>query len=370
MKILIINCGSSSIKYQLYAMPEEKVLAKGMLEKIGEKGSKIANHTEGLKQILHDLVTGKKAPLESLSEIGAVGHRVVHGGELVKNAGLIDKKMLKIIEDCCKLAPLHNPANLAGILAVKAILPKVPQVAVFDTAFHQTIPAKAYLYALPHEYYRKYKIRRYGFHGTSHQYVAQTAAEMLDKPLKKLKLISCHLGNGCSVTAIKYGKSIDTSMGFTPLEGLVMGTRSGDIDPAIICFLIKEKNFTAKDLDQLLNKQSGLLGISGVSNDVRTLLGEAEKGHKRAKLALAMFAYRVKKYIGAYIAALGGIDAIIFTGGVGANSAIMRDMICEGLYNFLDPKKVPVLIIPTDEEVMIARQTHELTDKKRKKKTK
>jgi acetate kinase len=398
MNILVINCGSSSIKYQLINREKRKVLAKGLLEKIGETSSsqvhyiggkiikkqdKVANYEEGLRKTLALLLDEKKGAIKDASEISAVGHRVVHGGEDFFHSVLIDDEVIKTIKSYISLAPLHNPPNLAGIEAVKNILPDVPQVAVFDTAFHQTLPEKAFLYALPYHYYEKYKIRRYGFHGTSHRYIAQRVAKFLKKPLKELKIITCHLGNGCSITAIDRDKSIDTSMGFTPLEGLVMGTRCGDVDAAAVLFLMDKGNFTTAQMDNLLNKQSGLLGISGVSNDLREVQKWAGKGNKRAKLALEIFAYRIKKYIGAYSAALGRLDALVFSAGIGENEADIRDKICQGLEFFgvyLDRKKnralskasrfistekspVKVLVIPTNEEEMIAEEAWRIVNK-------
>lgn len=364
MKILVLNSGSSSIKYQLFDMPSEKVLAQGLLERIGEADQAIQDHAAGIQHILASLTEGDKPVLKSLSEIDAVGHRVVHGGEAFHLPTLISPEVTEIINDCAKLAPLHNPPNLAGIYSVTKALPKLPQVAVFDTAFHQTMPKHAFLYAIPYEMYEKHGIRRYGFHGTSHQYVAQKAAEELGKPLSELKLITVHLGNGCSIAAIKHGESIDTSMGLTPLEGLMMGTRSGDIDPAIIPFIMQAEEMAHNQIDQILNKKSGLLGVSGVSNDVRTLLEEVENGNERAQLALKMFAYRVRKYIGGYTFAMGGVDAIVFTGGIGQHANTLRDEILEGVFDVLNKKKTKVLIIPTNEELMIAKQSYEVVSQK------
>ncbi|MEW5758232.1 MAG: acetate kinase [Candidatus Omnitrophota bacterium] len=354
MRILVINSGSSSIKYQLIQLPENKVLAKGVIEKIGEEGSAICNHHSGLKIIL-----------KKIKDFSCVGHRVVHGGEAFREAILIDDKVIAKIKECCQLAPLHNPPNLEGIYACKELLPDIPQVAVFDTAFHQSIPQEGYIYALPFEFYQNFGIRKYGFHGTSHKYVAIEAAKKIKKPLKKINLITCHLGNGCSVTAIRKGKSIDTSMGFTPLEGLVMGTRSGDLDPAIITYLILEKKYSPQDIDTILNKHSGLLGVSGVSNDMRKIESAARKGNKRARLALDIFVYRIKKYIGSYIAILGKIDILVFTAGIGENQKDIRDNVCQNLFtNFkIKPK---VLVIPTNEELMIAFESYKVvTNNKR-----
>lgn len=398
MNILVINCGSSSIKYQLINREERKVLAKGLLEKIGEinssqahriggkvvkKQDEVANYEEGLKSILALLLDEERGVIKDASEISVVGHRVVHGGEDFFHSVLIDDEVIKTIKSYISLAPLHNPPNLAGIKAARSLFPDVPQVAVFDTAFHQTLPEKAFLYALPYQYYEKYKIRRYGFHGTSHRYIAERAAKVLKKPLKELKIITCHLGNGCSITAIDKGKSIDTSMGFTPLEGLVMGTRCGDVDAAAVLFLMEKENFTTAQMDNLLNKQSGLLGISGISNDLREVQEWVVKGNQRAKLALEVFAYRIKKYIGAYSAVLGGLDALIFSAGIGENEVNIRDKICQGLEFlgvYLDKKKnragskasrfistesspAKILVIPTNEEEMIAEETWHVVKK-------
>lgn len=395
MKVLVINCGSSSLKYQLINMENEDVMAKGLVERIGMEGSILTHrpegmdkviiqqpmkdHTDAIKLVLNALVHGKHGVIKSMDEIGAVGHRVVHGGEKYSQSVLINDEVMKALDECCKLAPLHNPPNIIGINACKALMPKTPMVAVFDTAFHQTMPNYAYMYALPYELYKNYGIRRYGFHGTSHRYVSQIAAEMLGKDIKDLKLITCHLGNGASVAAIQNGKSIDTSMGFTPLEGLVMGTRCGDMDPAIVTFLQNEVNMTSKDVNDLMNKKSGVYGISGVSSDFRDIEEAAQGGNEQAKLALEMFYYRVKKYIGSYTAVMGGVDAIVFTAGLGENSKEARAAICSGL-EFLgmkiDNEKnnmrgknqdistsdsiIKILCIPTDEELMIARDSKEI----------
>jgi acetate kinase len=348
MRILVINSGSSSIKYKLFTMPRASVASKGMIEHIGEEQSEVPDHFTGLKRILQQ-VTG----------IDAVGHRVVHGAEAFRQPVVVDPGVIRKIRQCSSIAPLHNPANLAGITACKKLLPGVVQVAVFDTAFHQTIPNYAYMYGLPYEYYSRYHIRKYGFHGTSHEYVANEAARRLKRPLSKLKLITCHLGNGCSITAVEHGHSVDTSMGFTPLEGLLMGTRCGDIDPALVTYIMRLKKLDTSVMDNMLNKHSGLKGVSGVSNDMRVLDAKAKDGHQRAQLAIAMFIYRIKKYIGAYIAVMGGCDAIVFTAGIGENQANVRHCVCEGLISAY--KKPPrVLVIPTDEERMIARQTYQL----------
>lgn len=396
MKVLVINAGSSSLKYQLFDMSTESVLAKGNVERVGTPEAVMShepkgrqkvkipvdapNHEKALKYVLDILVDKDQGVISDLSEIRAVGHRVVHGGEKFADSVLIDDDVLKGIEECKDLAPLHNPPNIMGIKACSALMPGVPQVAVFDTAFHQTMPKEAYLYAIPYEYYEKYGVRRYGFHGTSHRYVSQRAAAVLGRRLEDLKMVTCHLGNGASVTAVDGGKSVDTSMGLTPLEGLVMGTRSGDIDPAVVTFLADK---LGKDADHIvsvvLNKKSGVLGIAGISNDFRDLEEASQKEGEAArlsKLALDMFAYRLRKYIGGYAVAMGGLDAIVFTAGVGENSWEMRNRICAGL-GFLgvkiDPElnhirgkeliisspdsRVSVVVIPTNEELMIARDT-------------
>jgi acetate kinase len=356
-KILTINCGSSSIKYKLYSFPGGELLNKGLIEKIGERASRVSNHTQGIKKVFDNLLKDKA--ISSLEEINAIGHRVVHGGETFREPHLIDKEVIRKIKECSKLAPLHNPANLEGIKACKKVLKDILQVAVFDTAFHHTIPEYAYMYALPTKYYKKYKIRRYGFHGTSHQFVARRASQIVKKPLSNLNLITCHLGNGCSITAIKKGKPIDTSMGFTPLEGLVMGTRCGDIDPAAVLYLMQKESFSVNQIDEILNKKSGLLGISGVSNDVRTIKKEVKRGNRLAKLALDVFVYRIIKYIGAYWFILGGADAICFTAGIGENNPDIISKIKKELYRVIN-KKTKVLTIPTDEELMIANLTYNL----------
>ncbi len=395
MKVLVINCGSSSIKYQLFEMPEEKVLAKGLLEKIGEETSPlthqakgesfktkeaIPDHKKGLRFILDVLLDKENGVIGDIKEISAVGHRVVHGGEKFTGSVLITKEVRDTIEEYADLAPLHNPPNLVGIDASMELFPGVPQVACFDTAFHQTIPEEAYIYAVPYELYEKYKIRRYGFHGTSHRYVARRAAGLLGKDKYDVNLITCHLGNGCSITAVKGGKSIDTSMGLTPLEGVAMGTRSGDIDPAITFHLMERLGMKPEEIDTLLNKKSGLLGVSGVSNDMRDVHEAAVSGNKRAALAIDIFSYRIKKYIGAYMAVLGKVDAVVFTGGIGENATFIREKVCTGLEELgisLDIKKnqdargkeafintenskVKILVIPTNEEGRIAHDTYEM----------
>lgn len=398
MKILVINCGSSSLKYQILDMTNETLLCKGLVEKIGIDGS-VINHTkigqdkfvletpmkdhkDAIAQVLAAIQDPDHGVVSSMSEIGAVGHRVVHGGEHYADSVLIDDEVMKVIEECSDLAPLHNPPNIAGIEACKALMPDTPMVAVFDTAFHQTMPPESYIYALPYEYYTKYGIRRYGFHGTSHKYVARRAAEMLNVSLEDLKLITCHLGNGASVSAIKHGKCIDTSMGFTPLEGLVMGTRSGDIDPALVTYIREKENLAPGKANEILNKKSGVLGISGVSSDFRDIEAAVEEGNERAALALKVFAHKVRFYIGAYIAEMNGCDAIVFTAGVGENDITMRELICHDLGNLgikIDPlknkirgketiisaddAKVKALLIPTNEELMIARDTFQIIKK-------
>ncbi len=394
-KVLVINAGSSSIKYQLYDMPEANVLAKGYVEKIGNTAAKLSHvrrddaitveqnvpdHEKAMELILSTLVADGTGAVETLSEIEAVGHRVVHGGEEFTGSMVIDDRVLASIEKFCDLAPLHNPHNLVGIRAAMHNLPEARQVACFDTAFHTSIPKVAYMYALPYELYERHRIRRYGFHGTSHRYVARRASAMMNKGKYDLNAVTCHLGNGCSITAVRNGKSVDTSMGFTPLEGLVMGTRTGDFDPAIV-FYLADKGHDYQEINNLCNKKSGLLGISGISNDMRTLEDRAEGGDKRAKLAIDIFCYRVRKYIGAYWAVLGSLDAVVFTGGIGENSSMARKLICQDLAGMgidLDAKandavirgtetsittaqsKVKVFVIPTNEEEAIARDAYEL----------
>lgn len=396
MKILVINCGSSSLKYQLIDMTTKNPIGKGLVERIGLPGAvlthrpasgdkevitaEIPNHTVAIKLVLDALVHPEYGAVKNLSEISAIGHRVVHGGEKFAKSVLIDDEVMKALEECIELAPLHNPPNIAGIEACQDLMPGIPQVAVFDTAFHQTMPPHAYLYGLPYELYEKYKIRKYGFHGTSHKYVSQRAAVLLQKPLDELKLISCHLGNGSSITAIKCGKSIETSMGFTPLEGLMMGTRSGDLDPAIVSYIMTKENLNSDQVNDFLNKKCGVLGVSGVSSDFRDIETAAEQGNYRAELALEIFAHDVKKYIGAYAAVLDGADAIIFTAGLGENSASMRAEIMNNMGYLgvsVDQEKnkvrgeevdvseedarCRVLVIPTNEELMIALDTLELS---------
>lgn len=348
MVILVLNSGSSSIKYKLFNVLDnkERLLDSGLEERIGEK---IPTHREALLLIMKGMDR----------KVEAVGHRVVHGGDRFKKSVLIDDEVIKAVKNFSELAPLHNPPNLSTIRESKSLLPSVPHVAVFDTAFYQTMPECAYLYAIPYEFCEKYKIRKYGFHGTSHRYVAYKVAQTLRRPIEELKLITCHLGNGCSITAVKYGKAVDTSMGFTPLEGLVMGTRSGDMDPAIVPYIMKKECMTIDEVIDLLNKKSGLLGISGISNDMRELI-RTEKSNKRVKLALEIFIYRIKKYIGAYMAVMGGVDAVVFTGGIGQNHPGLMRRISKGTV----PKGVELLIIPTDEELMIARDTYDVVKSK------
>lgn len=399
MKILVLNCGSSSIKYKLYEMTTKEVLAQGGIEKLGlpdsflkfkmPDGSKktieknMPEHTVGVQLIFDTLTNPEYGCIKSLSEIDAVGHRLVHGGEKFNTSVVITPEVIEQMKTCTDLAPLHNPANLKGVAAVSAILPDVPQVGVFDTAFHQTMPAHAYMYALPYEYYTQYGVRRYGFHGTSHRYVSRRACEFLGIDYEKTKIITVHVGGGGSITAIKDGKSIDTSMGLTPVEGLVMGTRSGDVDLGAITYLMDKLNLSVADLNTIINKKSGVLGVSGVSSDMRDIEDAISKGNERAKLALEMFEYRLLKYIGAYTAALNGVDVIVFTGGIGENQTITREYICEGL-NYLGVKynkelnaksrgeeieistpdsKVRVVVIPTDEELTIATDTMNLVTK-------
>ncbi len=398
MNVLVINCGSSSLKYQFINMNDESVLAKGLVERIGIEGSVLKhekagqdkvvieevmkNHKDAINLVLKALVDPGHGAVKSLDEVDAVGHRVVHGGEKFANSVLITDEVIAAMKECIELAPLHNPPNIIGIEACQELLPNVPMVGVFDTAFHQTMPVESYIYPLPYELYEENGIRRYGFHGTSHKYVSERVAALTGKSLEGMKVVTCHLGNGASLTAIKDGKSFDTSMGMTPLEGLVMGTRCGDIDPAIVTFLMNKKNMNAEEMDNLMNKKSGVLGISGVSSDFRDIEGAAAQGNKRAQLALDKFAYTVRKYIGSYAAAMGGLDVVVFTAGLGENSADTRAQICEGL-EFLgvtvdagknnirgkeaeiskDGAKVKVFVIPTNEEIMIARDTKALAAK-------
>ncbi|MCP9610772.1 acetate kinase [Coprobacter tertius] len=399
MKVLVLNCGSSSIKYKLFDTDTKEVLAQGGVEKIGLPGSflkltlpngekvvlekDIPEHTVGIDFILSTLTSDKYGCISSLEEIEAVGHRVVHGGEKFNQSVLITQEVKDMIVACIDIAPLHNPANLKGIDAVEAILPQVPQVAVFDTAFHQTMPKYAYMYGIPYELYEKYAIRRYGFHGTSHRYVSRRACEFLGVPYESQKIITCHIGNGGSITAVKDGKSVDTSMGLTPVEGLMMGTRSGDIDAGALSYIMEKENLDAAGLSNLVNKKSGVLGVSGVSSDMREIEAAVANGHERAILALNMYDYRIRKYIGAYAAAMGGVDIIVFTGGVGENQTKTREVACQGLEfmgikidTILNAKirgtetiistpdsRVKVVVIPTDEEYMIASDTQEILSK-------
>ena len=391
MNILVINCGSSSLKYQLINSETEDVLAKGLCERIGidgiltyqpaggekEKSEKaMPTHTEAIKFVIEALTNEKTGVIKSLDEVGAVGHRIVHGGEKFTSSTVLTAETIQAIEECSDLAPLHNPANLIGVRACQELMPNVPMVAVFDTAFHQTMPKTAYLYGLPYEYYENYKVRRYGFHGTSHSFVSKRTAEIIGKPYEDCKIIVCHLGNGASLSAVMNGKSVDTSMGLTPLEGLVMGTRSGDIDPAIIEFVAKKEGKTLDEMMNVLNKKSGLLGISCVSSDGRDLEDAASKGDEKAQAALDIFAYRVVKYIGAYAAAMNGVDAIVFTAGIGENDISCRSKVCKSLTYLgaqIDEElnkcrgeeriistpesKVKLLVVPTNEELAIARET-------------
>ncbi len=403
MKVLVLNCGSSSVKYQLIRTANECVIAKGMIERIGMHNSilshhphdkndikkvlEVLNHDKAIKVMIDTLLHPEYGVINNKTEIVAVGHRVVHGGEKFATSILITEEVKKDIKDCFDLAPLHNPHNFVGIEAIEKLLPGIPQVAVFDTSFHQTMPPHSYIYALPYAEYQRYGIRRYGFHGTSHRYVAERCAELLNQPLKKLKIITCHLGNGCSITAIDKGISVDTSMGFTPLEGLVMGTRCGDIDPAIVIHIMSKAELSLNEIDSLLNKHSGLDGISGISNDMREIIQQADTGNKRAQLALDIFTYRLKKYIAAYAGAMGGIDIIIFTAGIGENVPRVREKSCQNL-EFIGIKidknkndntigregeiseslsKVKVFCIPTNEELIIARDTAKIIKKMGKK---
>ena len=397
MNVLVINCGSSSLKYQLIETDSEEVLAKGLCERIGIDGSAITHtpkggdkvtttvpmkdHTDAVKLVIEKLTDTNVGVIKSLDEIDAVGHRVVHGGEKFASSVVINDEVMAAIAECNDLAPLHNPANIIGINACREVMPGVPMVAVFDTAFHQTMPDKAYMYGIPYEYYEKYKVRRYGFHGTSHDFVSKRAAEILGKKREELNIIVCHLGNGASISAVKKGQSVDTSMGLTPLEGLIMGTRSGDIDPAIVSFIADKEGITADEVVNILNKKSGVLGLSGgISSDFRDLGDAAEAGNEMAKNTLDAYAYRVAKYIGAYMVAMGGVDVIVFTAGIGENNATVRALVgnyltCLG--TSIDPEKnklrgeevilsaendkVVTMVVPTDEELAIARETVRLT---------
>ncbi|MCQ9205057.1 MAG: acetate kinase [Omnitrophica bacterium] len=365
MKILVINCGSSSIKYKLFDLDnnQNNIIAKGLIERIGEPKALARDHSQGIKILISDILN--KGGVKDLNEISVIGHRVVHGGETFLKPQLINAEVIRKIRKYAQLAPLHNPVNLAGIIGCRRFFSRIPQVAIFDTAFHQSIPEEAYMYALPKRYYKKYKLRKYGFHGTSHQFIARQASKLLGKPLNKLKLITCHLGNGCSITAIDKGKSIDTSMGFTPLEGLMMGTRCGDIDVAAVFYIMKNEGLSLLEMDNVLNRKSGLLGISGISNDFRVIRKFRKSGNLSANLAWKMFVYRIKKYIGAYYFILGGVDAVCFTGGIGENSPGIVNAIKQVLVK-ISGKETKVLVIPTDEELMIAKLTYKVVKKKLK----
>jgi acetate kinase len=398
MKILIINSGSSSIKYQLFEMEKREVLAKGIIEKIGMHGSflrnsrsdgdtvkltgEIIDHQAGIEYLLGVLISREHGSLNSLEEIDAVGHRIVHGGETFKSSVLITDEVIAKIQECAELAPLHNPPNLKGIYAFKNLIPQIKQIGVFDTAFHQTMPDYAYMYAIPYSLYKKYGIRRYGFHGTSHSYVSKMACKFLNADIKQQKIITCHLGNGASITAVKYGQSVDTSMGLTPVEGMIMGTRSGDLDLGVLTFVMNKEEIGVSAANSLINKHSGLLGISGVSSDMREVEKAAFEGQKRAQLSLRMYEYRIKKYIGAYSAAMDGVDIIVFTGGIGENDIYVRKNVCSGLSYLgleFDDKaneslrgktgeisskssRVKVLVVPTNEELVIAEDTAIILD--------
>jgi len=400
MIILVLNCGSSSIKYQLFRMGDQsEVIAKGLVERIGftdavlshsavgkEKYKNITpvmDHTSGINMIMEALVDKEHGVIKEISDISAVGHRVVQGGEKYKNSVLITKEVIQDIEACVELAPLHNPANLKGIISVDNLIPGIPQVAVFDTSFHQSMPPHAYMYAIPREYYEKYGIRKYGYHGTSHKYVYKRASEILNRDTREMKVISCHLGNGASVTAIENGRSQDTSMGFTPVDGLIMGTRTGDIDPGVLLFLADKEHLSLKGISNMINKRSGIMGISEISSDMRDLELAYYEGNERANLALTMYAYRVKKFIGAYAAIMNGVDCVIFTGGIGENDFNIRRMICQNMeYLGLDfdetgnhgvkgedkiiskvDSKVKALVIKTNEELVIATDTFKILEK-------
>jgi acetate kinase len=401
MKVLVLNCGSSSIKYQLFDMTKKEVLTKGGIEKIGLHGSFLRNHRSdgdkvklvgevidhqaGIEYILGVLISKKHGAISNLDEIDAVGHRVVHGAERFKSSVLIDEEVIDKIEECIDLAPLHNPPNLKGIEAIQAILPDIPQVAVFDTAFHQTMPNYAYMYAIPYSLYKKHGLRRYGFHGSSHRYVSQRACEILGFDFCQKKIITCHLGNGASITAIKNGKSIDTSMGLTPVEGLMMGTRSGDLDLGVLTHIIEKEEININVANTLVNKHSGILGVSGISSDMREVNNAAQNGNERAQLAIKMYCYRIKKYIGSYIAALGGLDLLVFTGGIGENATFIREEVCRDM-DYLGiaidydknttvhatedlissaASKVNVIVVPTNEEYIIAQDTMEIIMKQK-----
>lgn len=398
MKVLVINAGSSSLKYQLIDMTDESVLTKGSCERIGidggvfkQKTSKgeykfnadIPNHSAAIKLVVDALTSKEHGVIASMSEIAAVGHRVLHGGEKFSASVLIDEKVIEAIEECCELGPLHNPHNLTGIRACESLMPNVPQIAVFDTGFHQTMPPKAYMFGVPYRYYEKYRLRKYGFHGTSHRFVSKKLGELNGWDISTKKIVTCHLGNGSSIAAVDGGKCVDTTMGFTPLDGLIMGTRSGAVDPSVVLYIMKHENLSPDEMNEILNKKSGFLGMSdGVTSDSRDLIAAAEGGNKKAEVAIRTFRYQIKRYIGAYAAAMGGLDAIIFTGGIGENSDELREECCEGL-EFLGVKldlakntelnrhqgkistpdsKVEVWIVPTNEELLIARDTLEIVN--------
>ncbi len=402
MKILVLNCGSSSVKYQFIDMDREEVIVKGLVDRIGMEDAlftyarvvdntevksvlHIGNHEEAIRLLIKMMIEGDYRIINDKSEIAAVGHRVVHGGEKFSGAVLVDNRVKEDIYECFDLAPLHNPHNLKGMEICEKLLQGVPQVAVFDTAFHQTMPSDAFFYAIPYYFYEKYKVRRYGFHGSSHQYVAHRAASMMKKKLRSLKVVTCHLGSGASITAIKNGKSVDTSMGFTPLEGLAMGTRCGDIDPAVPLYLMDVDEITLREIKSILNKQSGIYGLSGISSDMRDILKERKRGNKRAKLTVDVFVYRVKKYIGAYASAMNGLDVLVFTAGIGENSSYIRELCCrdmdylgieidrkrnrkaEGVELLISSgkSKVSVFAIPTNEELVIAREANRILQNKK-----
>ncbi len=393
MKVLVLNCGSSSIKYQFFDTVQQVALAKGLVERIGMSGAvlnhsradgdsvrivgEILDHTTGIEYVLAVMLSKNHGVIEDKEDIDAVGHRVVHGGETFKSSVLVNDEVMKALQDNVEIAPLHNPPNIKGIQAVSRILPNVPQCAIFDTSFHAEMPPHAYLYGLPYELYKRHHIRRYGFHGTSHRFVSEMAAKELGKPLNELKIVTAHLGNGCSITAIDKGISVDTSMGFTPLEGLLMGTRSGDVDPQVILYIMGKEGLTLSEMNTLLNKHSGLIGVSGESSDMREIIASMQEGNKRSKNAYDIFVYRIKKYIGAYIAAMGGCDAVVFTGGIGENSTEIRKSVCENM-EFLgldldeersnkkaqliskDSSRVKIFRIPTNEELVIALDTEKI----------
>ncbi|WP_213697344.1 acetate kinase [Acetomicrobium sp.] len=399
MKILVLNCGSSSLKYQLFDMPQERVAAKGLVERIGIEGSRIKhtktgsnttvrdanipNHKVALKYVVDLLLDGDAGVMKSLSELGAAGHRVVHGGEKFASSVVIDDDVIQAIDECVPLAPLHNPANLTGIKAMKELLPDLPQVAVFDTAFHQTMPQKAYMYGLPYRYYTTYKGRRYGFHGTSHYYVAHRTAELMGKPIEELKIVTCHLGNGSSITAVNGGVSVDTSLGFGTVPGIIMGTRSGDVDPTLLLHIMEQEGMSPAEMSHVLHKESGFWGLSGISSDLRDIEEAMEKGNERATLVMEMLVYGIAKFAGAYAAAMKGLDAVAFTAGIGENSPIVREKVCEylsflglrfdsaknealirGKEGYISKEDSPVkaLVVPTNEELVIARDTFKLID--------